>query len=120
MDIMMLARNGYETIRNIREDPRFSLQRILALTARAMAGDREEFLEAGASDYISQPVNTAKTRIKLNCGLHAVGGKSPVSLFLSANSAKCSHIVAICRSRPLSLTFSRRWDMFTHSVAYRR
>jgi len=40
--------------------------------------------------------------------------------FLSANSANFSHIVAICKSSALSLTFSRRWDMLTHSAAYLR
>lgn len=52
------ARNGWQTMREIRKDPRFAALRILALTAKAMKGDREKCLEAGSSDYIAKPVNT--------------------------------------------------------------
>jgi CheY-like chemotaxis protein len=70
MDIMMPEMDGFETMQVIRQNPRCWRMPIIALTAKAMKGDREKCLEAGASEYLAKPVNTEQLLSALRLWLH--------------------------------------------------
>jgi CheY-like chemotaxis protein/signal transduction histidine kinase len=70
MDIMMPEMDGYDTMRAIRSIPRFKSLPIITLTAKAMKGDRDKCIDAGASDYITKPVDVAQLLSLMRVWLH--------------------------------------------------
>jgi CheY-like chemotaxis protein len=73
MDVMMPELDGYETMRAIRQRNELRHLPIIALTAKAMKGDREKCIEAGASDYITKPVETEQLISLLRVWLYGSG-----------------------------------------------
>ena len=70
VDIMMPEMDGYQTMQIIRQKPQFRRLPIIALTAKAMKGDREKCIHAGASDYLAKPVNTEQLLSAARMWLH--------------------------------------------------
>ncbi len=79
MDIMMPEMDGYETIRAIRNTPRLATLPIIALTAKAMPGDRQKALDSGADDYVPKPVDIDNLLSSLCDLLDLPGRADPVT-----------------------------------------
>lgn len=70
MDVMMPDMDGYDTMRHIRAIDEFRNLPMIAITAKAMKGDREKCIEAGASDYMAKPIDVAQLLALLRVWLH--------------------------------------------------
>ncbi|MFE6552895.1 HAMP domain-containing protein [Streptomyces sp. NPDC057746] len=78
MDIMMPEMDGYDTIRSIRNTPRLAHLPIIAITAKAMPGDRDKAIDSGADDYVPKPVNVDRL-LSVICDLFDPQNDAPQS-----------------------------------------
>jgi CheY-like chemotaxis protein len=77
VDIMMPGMDGYQTMQEIRSMPEFSTLPIIAVTAKAMKGDRQKCIEAGASDYVAKPVDIDQLVSVLRVWFQRAGQTAP-------------------------------------------
>ena len=73
LDVVMPGRNGFQTCRDLKNDDRFKGIPIVALTARAMKGEREKCIDSGCSDYLSKPIENDKLISLLRVWLYKSG-----------------------------------------------
>ena len=78
VDIMMPGMDGYQTMQEIRSMPEFNSLPVIAVTAKAMKGDRQKCIDAGASDYVAKPVDIDQLVSVLRVWFHRMGRAAPI------------------------------------------
>jgi CheY-like chemotaxis protein len=85
VDIMMPGMDGYQTMQEIRSMPQFGSLPIIAVTAKAMKGDRQKCIDAGASDYVAKPVDIEQLVSVLRVWFHRMGQAAPIIASIGHN-----------------------------------